>query len=111
MTDDGWFGEDVAAAYDQGAPMFDPVVLEPAVAFLAALAGDGPVLEFSIGTGRIALPLAARGPRVAGIELSCAMVGRLRTKPGGDAASIPVAIRGMASTRVGSPATWSNLPE
>jgi 2-polyprenyl-3-methyl-5-hydroxy-6-metoxy-1,4-benzoquinol methylase len=77
MTDDGWFGEDVAAAYDQGAPMFDPVVLEPAVAFLAALAGDGPVLEFSIGTGRIALPLAARGPRVAGIELSCAMVARL----------------------------------
>lgn len=39
--------------------MFDPAVLEPAVAFLAALAGDGPVLEFAIGTGRIALPLAA----------------------------------------------------
>jgi hypothetical protein len=59
MTDDGWFGEDVAASYDQDAPMFDPAVLEPAVAFLAALAGDGPVLEFAIGTGRIALPLAA----------------------------------------------------
>jgi|SRR5664280_3351930 len=59
MTDDGWFGEDVAATYDQDAPMFDPAVLEPAVAFLAALAGDGPVLEFAIGTGRIALPLAA----------------------------------------------------
>jgi 16S rRNA A1518/A1519 N6-dimethyltransferase RsmA/KsgA/DIM1 with predicted DNA glycosylase/AP lyase activity len=100
MTDDGWFGEDVAATYDQDAPMFDPAVLEPAVAFLAALAGDGPVLEFAIGTGRIALPLAARGPRVAGIELSRAMVARLRAKLGGDAASIPVAIGDMASTRV-----------
>jgi hypothetical protein len=54
MTDDGWFGEDVAATYDQDAPMFDSAVLEPAVAFLAAIAGDGPALEFASNTAGIA---------------------------------------------------------
>ena len=51
---------------------------------LPALAGAGPALELAIGTGRIALPLAARGVRVDGIDLSPAMVARLREKPGGD---------------------------
>ncbi|MGH0035702.1 MAG: class I SAM-dependent DNA methyltransferase [Myxococcota bacterium] len=59
-----------------------------AVAFLAELAGPGPALELAIGTGRIALPLAARGVRVDGIDLSPAMLERLRSKPGGDALSV-----------------------
>jgi SAM-dependent methyltransferase len=57
---------------------------DEAVAFLAGLAGEGPALELAIGTGRIALPLAARGIRVHGIDISPAMVARLRAKPGGD---------------------------
>jgi len=55
-----------------------------AVAFLAELAGPGPALELGIGTGRIALPLAARGIRVDGIDLSPAMVDQLHARPGGD---------------------------
>src|SRR5262245_41546157 len=77
--------------------MFDPAVVDPAVDFLAALAGGG-ALELGIGTGRIALPLAARGVPVHGIDLSEAMVARLRAKPGG--AEIPVAIGDFATTRV-----------
>jgi hypothetical protein len=101
MTEDGWFGEEIASSYDiDAATMFEPVVLEPAVTFLAGLAGDGPALELAVGTGRVAVPLAARGVRVAGIEMSLAMVARLRAKPGGDEASIPVAIGDMATTRV-----------
>lgn len=75
------FGEDVAAAYDEENVRGDE---DDAVEFLARLAGDGPVLELAIGTGRIGLPLAARGVRVAGIEISPAMAARLRAKPGGD---------------------------
>jgi 2-polyprenyl-3-methyl-5-hydroxy-6-metoxy-1,4-benzoquinol methylase len=68
-ADEGYFGERVAAVYDEhSAGMFDPAVLGPAVAMLAELAGDGRALEFAIGTGRIALPLAERGVRVAGID-------------------------------------------
>ena len=93
------FGEPVAARYDAGsAEMFDPAVVDPAVDFLAALAGDGAALELGIGTGRIALPLAKRGVRVHGIDLSSAMVARLRAKPGGE--DIPVAIGDFATTRV-----------
>src|SRR4051812_37043029 len=69
------------------------------VDLLAELAGDGRALELAIGTGRIALPLAARGVRVAGIDDSEAMVSRLRAKPGGD--EIEVAIGDMTSTRAG----------
>ena len=77
--DDGYFGEAVAARYDESsAEMFEPEVLEPAVDFLAALAGDGPALELGIGTGRIAVPLAQRGVAVHGIDISRAMVARLR---------------------------------
>src|SRR6266446_6274383 len=64
--------------------MFSPQVLGPTVDFLSALAGDGSALEFGIGTGRIALPLAQRGVRVHGIDLSEPMVVRLQSKPGAE---------------------------
>jgi SAM-dependent methyltransferase len=93
-----YFGERVASRYDDDAAIFDPAVLDPMVDFLAALAGDGPALELGIGTGRVALPLAQRGVPVHGIDLSEAMVARLRAKPGGD--EIPVAIGDFATTTV-----------
>ena len=74
------FGEDTASVYDEGEVRGDEA---ETIAFLADLAGDGPVLELAIGTGRIGLPLAATGVRVDGIDLSLAMVERLRAKPGG----------------------------
>ena len=90
---------DIADAYDQTtAPMFERSVVGPTVDFLADVARGGAVLEFAIGTGRIALPLAARGLRVHGIELSPHMVERLRSKPG--AAAIDVTIGDMTTTRV-----------
>ena len=61
-----------------------------AVAFLEQLARGGPALELAIGTGRIALPLAARGIRVDGIDISPAMVAKLRAKPGGDEISVTI---------------------
>jgi SAM-dependent methyltransferase len=94
-----YFGEGVAERYDESsADMFDPAVVEPAVDFLAELAGDGAALELGIGTGRIALPLAQRGVRVHGIDLSEAMVARLRAKPG--AKEIGVTIGDFATTTV-----------
>jgi SAM-dependent methyltransferase len=94
-----YFGEQVAQRYDESsADMFDPAVVDPAVDFLAGLAGQGAALEFGIGTGRIALPLARRGIRVHGIDLSEAMVARLRAKPGGE--RIGVAIGDFATTTV-----------
>ena len=85
------FGEEIAARYDDPSDeMFQPAAIEPVVEFLAELAGDGPALELGIGTGRIALPLAERGVEVHGIDLSSAMVARLRAKSGGD--EIPVVI-------------------
>lgn len=99
MTDDGYFSETVAATYDDPTSSeFSPEVVGTTVGVLAELAGTGPALEFAVGTGRIALPLAARGVPVHGIELSTAMVARLRAKPGGDA--IAVTIGDMTSTRV-----------
>ena len=71
------FGPDVAATYDQDEVRGDEA---ETVAFLAGLAGDGPVLELAIGTGRIGLPLAATGVRVDGIDLSPDMVERLRAE-------------------------------
>ena len=94
---ENYFGEDVAARYDDS-KMFDPAVVEPVVALLAELAGDGPALELGIGTGRIALPLSGRGVRVHGIDLSEAMVARLRAKPGG--AEIGVTIGDFATATV-----------
>ena len=98
-ADEGYFGERVAAVYDEhSATMFDPAVVEPAVETLAELAGDGAALEFAIGTGRIALPLAQRGVRVAGIDNSEAMLARLREKPGAD--RLEAMVGDMAATRV-----------
>ncbi|MET9735583.1 class I SAM-dependent methyltransferase [Streptomyces sp. NPDC006458] len=86
-----------AQRYDTpGSGMFAPEVLDPAVNRLAELAGDGPALEFAIGTGRVALPLARRGIPVTGIELSSPMVEQLRTKA--DADTIPVVMGDMATT-------------
>jgi SAM-dependent methyltransferase len=94
-----YFGERVAERYDESsADMFDPAVVDPAVDFLAELAGDGAALELGIGTGRIALPLSQRGVRVHGIDLSEAMVAKLREKPGAD--EIEVTIGDFATTRV-----------
>jgi SAM-dependent methyltransferase len=99
QTDDGYFDERVAARYDESSTeMFDPEVVEPAVDFLAELAGSGRALELGIGTGRIALPLAQRGVRVHGIDLSQAMAARLRAKPGAE--QIGVTIGDFATTRV-----------
>ncbi|MFE3599990.1 class I SAM-dependent methyltransferase [Streptomyces sp. NPDC059142] len=87
---------ETARRYDTpGTGMFAPDVLTPTVDRLAALAGDGAALEFAIGTGRVAVPLAARGVPVTGIELSLPMVERLRTKADGTA--IPVVIGDMAT--------------
>jgi SAM-dependent methyltransferase len=93
-----YFDERIAAGYDAATDMFDPAVLDPAVDFLADLAGDGAALELGIGTGRIALPLSQRGVPVHGIDLSPAMVERLRAKVGAD--DIGVTIGDFATTRV-----------
>jgi SAM-dependent methyltransferase len=93
------FGEQVAARYDESsADMFDPSVVDPVADFLAGLAGDGAALELGIGTGRVALPLARRGVRVHGIDLSEAMVARLRAKPGAE--RIGVTVGDFATTTV-----------
>jgi hypothetical protein len=95
-----WFDERIAEGYDAASTdMFEPAVVDPAVSFLADLAGGGGALELGIGTGRIALPLSRRGVHVHGIDLSSAMVARLRAKPGAD--DIGVTIGDFATTRVG----------
>jgi SAM-dependent methyltransferase len=97
--EDGYFGERIAAAYDESSgEMFERDVVQPAVDLLADLAGSGRALELGIGTGRIALPLAQRGVPVHGIDMSRAMVARLRAKPGSD--PIGVTIGDFATTRV-----------
>jgi SAM-dependent methyltransferase len=94
-----FFAGEVAERYDEShGAMFARAAVEPVVDVLAGLAGTGGALEFGIGTGRIALPLAARGVRVAGVELSADMVARLRAKPGG--ADLEVALGSFADTPV-----------
>ena len=95
----------LAEVYDQTyRAKFEPSVLDPMVDLLAGLAGDGPALEFAVGTGRVALPLSARGVSVHGLELSPHMAAQLRAKPG--AGAIPVTIGDMTATRVpGAPFT------
>jgi SAM-dependent methyltransferase len=94
-----YFGEDVAAGYDEdAADMFERAAVDPVVDFLAELAGGGAALELGVGTGRIALPLARRGVRVHGIDLSAAMVARLRAKPGAE--QVGVTIGDFATTTV-----------
>src|SRR5919198_2681184 len=80
------YGERIAEVYDE---MFHPPTsAADTVEFLAGFAGDGRVLELAIGTGRVALPLAARGVEVHGIDASPAMVGRLHAKPGGESITV-----------------------
>ncbi|MFC4062609.1 class I SAM-dependent DNA methyltransferase [Planomonospora corallina] len=96
MRQDEIWDAETARRYDTpGVGMFAPEVLEPAVDRLAELAGGGRALEFAVGTGRVAVPLAGRGVPVTGIELSRPMADRLRTKA--DEATIPVVIGDMAT--------------
>ena len=96
MGPDEIWDEDAAARYDTpGSGMFAPEVLRQTVDCLAGLAGDGPALEFAIGTGRVAVSLAQRGVPVTGIELSRPMIDRLRTKV--DEGTVPVVVGDMAS--------------
>ena len=95
FSPEGSFGPEVAAHYDDE-PRGDE---QAAVAFLRDLARDGSALELAIGTGRIALPLAAQGVEVHGIELSSAMVDRLREKPGG--VDLQVWLGDMAAVQTG----------
>jgi SAM-dependent methyltransferase len=92
---DDHFDERIAAGYDaDSAALFDPRVVAATADFLAELAelaGPGRALELGIGTGRIALPLRQRGVEVHGIDLSPAMVARLRAKPGGDEVHVTIA--------------------
>jgi SAM-dependent methyltransferase len=98
VTSEVW-DEETAAHYDADtAGMAAPEVLGPTVDFLAELAGAGPALEFAIGTGRIGVPLAARGIRVAGIELSEPMVRELRRKV--DESALPVHVGDMTTSHV-----------
>ncbi|MFI6704842.1 class I SAM-dependent methyltransferase [Nonomuraea sp. NPDC050478] len=101
--EDIWDAE-TARRYDTpGTGMFAPEVLEPTVGRLAELAGGGRALEFAIGTGRVAVPLAERGVSVTGIELSLPMIDQLRTKA--DEETIPV-IAGDMTTAV-APGTYT----
>jgi SAM-dependent methyltransferase len=94
-----YFDERIAEGYDAASEeMFEPAVVDATVSFLADLAGEGGALELGIGTGRIALPLSQRGVRVHGIDLSPAMVERLKAKPGAD--HIGVTIGDFATTKV-----------
>lgn len=88
------YGERIADIYDELHPSYD----EAAISTLTQLAGNGPVLELGIGTGRIALPLAKSGLEVHGIDASAAMISKLRAKPGGD--SVPVTLGGFADVKV-----------
>jgi len=99
VDDDGYFGEPVAARYDDVVDdMLDRAGIDIAVDFLAELAGSGRALELGIGTGRVAVPLARRGVPVSGIDMSKAMVARLHAKP--DGTDIPVTIGDFATARV-----------
>ena len=94
--DESTYGERIADVYDEF--FTTPTNALDAVAFLASVAGSRRVLELGIGTGRVALPLAARGLKVSGIDSSARMVEKLREKPGGDA--IPVMLGNFVDVKV-----------
>ena len=99
MTTSDLWDDATARRYDtDSADRFAPEVLGPTVDFLARLAGPGRALELAIGTGRVAVPLAARGVPVVGIDLSEPMVAQLRHKVDEDA--IPVVVGDMATAQV-----------
>ena len=106
VTSSDVWDDATAATYDaDAADHFSPEVLNPTVDCLERLAQDGPALEFAIGTGRVALPLAARGVAVTGIELSAPMVAQLRRKVGED--ELPVLVGDMATTVAPGAGTFS----
>ncbi len=84
------FNEDAAEIYDTEPDDGHREETVATVSFLEQLAGSGPALELAIGTGRVALPLAARGIRVDGIDFSQPMVAKLRAKPGGDQIAVTI---------------------
>ncbi|USQ84658.1 class I SAM-dependent methyltransferase [Streptomyces phaeoluteigriseus] len=92
-----WDAESARRYDTPGTGMFAPEVLGPTVDRLAELADGGRALEFAVGTGRVAVPLAARGVPVTGVELSRPMLDRLRTKA--DETAIPVVVGDMATAR------------
>ncbi len=96
MPSDGYFDERVASTYDYDVDSFNPDAVDPVVNFLAELANGGSALEFGIGTGRIALPLAIKGVEVHGIDISNAMLTKLAQKAGRD--RIPVTQGDFATT-------------
>lgn len=99
VTSSEVWDEEAAERYESDCPhLFAPEVLNPTLDFLGRLAGSGPALEFAIGTGRVGIPLAARGTRVTGIELSAPMVAQLRRRA--DEATVPVVVGDMATTAV-----------
>ncbi|MEU2793238.1 class I SAM-dependent methyltransferase [Streptomyces sp. NPDC007100] len=105
MRQDELWDVATALSYDTpGTGMFAPEVLDPAVDRLAELAGGGRALEFAIGTGRVAVPLAERGVPVTGIELSQPMLDQLRTKA--DETTIPVTVGDMATATAGPPGSF-----
>ncbi|UCM88553.1 class I SAM-dependent methyltransferase [Streptomyces marincola] len=102
MRQDEIWDAEAAANYDTpGTGMFAPEVLGPTVDRLAELAAGGRALEFAIGTGRVAVPLARRGVPVTGVELSGPMIERLRTKV--DEATLPVVVGDMATAEAPGP--------
>jgi SAM-dependent methyltransferase len=91
VHDDGYFDDRVAERYDESDPeMFAAAAVDPTVDFLFELAAGGSALELGIGTGRIALPLSKRGIKVHGIEMSSAMIEKMRAKPGADAITVTI---------------------
>lgn len=104
MHNDGYFDQEIAARYDDSArEMFSQDMVEPVVDFLLERSGGGRALEFGIGTGRIALPLARRGVEVSGVDVSRPMLDELAKKPGGD--TIDVVLGDFATAR--APGSYS----
>jgi SAM-dependent methyltransferase len=108
--------DDESTSFDPVAPFYDEIfayaateeVVKPAVDFLAELAGTGRALELGVGTGRLALPLTARGVHVTGIELSQGLIERLREKPGGS--SIPVVLGDFSVVSADGPFSLAYIP-
>ena len=96
--DPGEYGRHIGALYDSLVDAAFPTDTDATVALLAELADGGPVLEFGVGTGRLALPLARLGLPVSGIDGSAEMLDQLRNKPGG--AAMTLRVGNFADTRL-----------
>ena len=96
VPSDLWTREQAAGYDDPDSPMFAPALLEATASFLRGYADNGTALEFAVGTGRVAIPLHAKGVAVTGIEYAAPMAERLREK----SSQIPVVAGDMATTRV-----------